>query len=261
MSNITNFAVIGYGKMGKLYDRAVKADYLVDLFPVRRRVYFSCVDEFLFYKPKLDLAIVSSPADTHFPIARKLLQNEYHVLVEKPICLSSEEAEILESLAKKKNKILCQSTLERYNPVVSFFKNNLSISQIAMIKSFRFGPKPVRQYVEDAIFDLGIHDVDLYFYLGNKSVPWEITVGYSNRRIRKIQVYKTSGEIIGFDLLNKSVRSDRISIDLNRSTVNNPIPQMVQETLSRGPKANEKWSREIKMLESFSGDKIYRIQL
>lgn len=256
MSNIANFAIIGYGKMGKLYDETIQADYIIDLFPVKRRVYFRSLEEFLFYKPQVDLVIVSSSADTHFPIAYQLLRNGYHVLVEKPICLSSEEAHILENLAEKRQKILYQSTLERYNPLIIFLKNGVSFSQVARIKSQRFGPRPDRTYVEDPVFDLGIHDVDLYFYLGRKPVPWEITVGYTDRPTREILLYTKSGKKIIFDLLNKFVRSDAINMDFSQSMVNNPILQMVREILYKGPSINEKWSEEIKLLERFSENKI-----
>lgn len=261
MSNIADFAIIGYGKMGKLYDETIRADYIIDPFPVKKRIYFRSVEEFLFYKPRLDLVIVSSPADTHFSISFQLLQNDYNVLVEKPICLFSQEARTLESLAKKRNKILYQSTLERYNPLVTFFKNIIPVSRIVRVKSRRFGPKPKRQYVEDAVFDLGVHDIDLYFYLGKKSVPWEITVGYSDHPTREIQVYTASGDKITLDLLNKFVWCDKINLDLSQSVISGPILQMIQEVLYRGPSANEKWSEEIKLLESFSGNKIYRLKL
>ncbi len=84
-----NFAIIGHGKMGKLYDSLLCTKYIVDLIPITNRVYFSHIDEFISYGQPVDLVIVTTPSHTHFDIVKKLLNNGYNVLCEKPICLSS----------------------------------------------------------------------------------------------------------------------------------------------------------------------------
>jgi predicted dehydrogenase len=127
------YAVIGYGKMGKLYDQLLSSDYIVDKLPIKHRLYFSSIEEFLYYKPNLDLTIVCTPSNTHYLITKQLLLNNYNVLVEKPMCLSSLESLELETIAHKKHLILYQSTLERYNSLIKFFKNNLKIEEIARI--------------------------------------------------------------------------------------------------------------------------------
>src|SRR3989339_929491 len=128
-----NCAIVGFGKMGRLYDKLLTAKYLIDQNPVSNRVYFSSVDEFIHYGQPVELVIITTPSNTHFTIAKKLLDNGYNALVEKPICLSSFEAKELEMVARREKLILYQSTLERYNPLIKFLKENLRASEIKKI--------------------------------------------------------------------------------------------------------------------------------
>jgi len=250
-----NFAIIGYGKMGKLYDSLLGSKYVVDLIPVTNRVYFSHVDEFITYKQPVDLVIVTTPSHTHFEVVRKLLMTDYNVLCEKPICLSSEEAEELENLAKQKNLILYQSTLERYNPLIKFLLKNVDMTDIVKIKSYRYGLQPSKQYSNDSKFDLGIHDVDLWFYLSNKRVPWQMNVGYGQPR-REILVYLRNKSLLRLDLLNKFVFYNGSALDFTKASPNNPILEMIFDLMYKGVTMNEKWSKEIRVLERADGCKI-----
>lgn len=243
-----NFAIVGYGKMGKLYDSLLNAKYIVDSIPVENRVYFNHVDEFIAYKQPVDLAIVTTPSHTHFEISRKLLMNHYNVLCEKPICLSSKEAKILEKIAEKKNLILYQSTLERYNPLIKFLRKNIEIADIVKIESYRYGEQPSKNYTCDPKFDLGIHDVDLWLYLVNKSVPWQINVGYG-RQQREIIVHLKNHCLLKFDLLNKLIFYNGSLLDFAKASPNNPILEMILDLTYKKTKINEKWSREIEILE------------
>ncbi len=254
---MSKFAIIGYGKMGKYYDKAISADYIVDVVSIANKAYFRSVEDFVSMHPAVDLVIVSTPSETHFSIAKTLLESDYNVLVEKPICLSVNKSLNLENLAEERGKILYQSTLERYNPVVSFIKKNVDLSHVSKIRSSRFGFQPNRANLEGPVFDLGIHEVDLYFYLvSGKNIPWDIEVGYSSDPKRELLLYMSTGEIVRCDLMNKYITRDNLKLDLNLSNQNNPMLQMVQEILYKGPNINEIWSNEIKILEKFNNNKI-----
>lgn len=243
-----NVAIVGYGKMGRLYDGLLGARYIVDLIPIAGRVYFSHTDEFISYKQPVDLVIVTTPTHAHFEIVKRLLINGYNVLCEKPICLSSEEAEELEWLAERKRLILYQSTLERYNPLIKFFGKNINKADIVKIESYRYSEQPSRYYTSDPKFDLGIHDVDLWFYLFNKKVSWQVNVGYSQSR-REILVYLKNKSLLRLDLLNKSIFYNGSTLDFTRASTNNPILEMIFDLTYKGATMNEKWSEEIKTLE------------
>lgn len=53
---------------------------------------------------KPDFVVIVTPNDTHFPIAKLALLNGFHVSCDKPLCLSSAEADELVRLAREKNR-------------------------------------------------------------------------------------------------------------------------------------------------------------
>jgi len=250
-----DFAIIGYGKMGKLYDSLLGAKYIVDLVPVTNRVYFSHIDEFIAYKQPVDLIIVTTPSHTHFEVVKKLLINGYNVLCEKPICLSSGKAKELEKLAERKSLILYQSTLERYNPLIKFIVKNINKEDIVKVESHRYGTQPSKNYTNDPKFDLGIHDVDLWFCLLNKEVSWQMDVGYGQPR-REILIYLKNKSLLRLDLLNKLIFYNGSVLDFTKASPNNPILEMIFDLTYKSVAMNEKWSKEIKVLERADSCKI-----
>lgn len=247
-----NFAIIGYGKMGKIYDRLLGSEFIVDPNPVYNKPYFINVEEFIYYHPAIDLVIVATPIRSHFGIVRKLLIAGYNVLCEKPICLSVAEAEELEILAARKKLILYQSTLERYNPVVKFIKNNIRVENVDRVSSYRYGPRPSNDHSCDSKFDLGIHDIDLWFFLFRKSVSWELNVGYGYKKRELVFILK-DGNVVTFDLLNKFIiRGEKTSVLIEEGSSDNPILEMINDLQFKGIMANEKWSKEIKVLEDLN---------
>ncbi len=68
--------------------------------------HFTALDGFLA-DPALDVVIVTTPPETHFPFTRQALEAGKHVLVEKPFVPTSAEAETLISLARERGRLLC----------------------------------------------------------------------------------------------------------------------------------------------------------
>ena len=106
--------VIGVGSMGKNHARVCSVLPNVDLTAVvdiNKEAAEVCAKQyntaaFCDYKDlygKVDAAIVVSPTKYHHQIAKDLLEHDIHVLVEKPITVSVEEAdELIELAAEKK---------------------------------------------------------------------------------------------------------------------------------------------------------------
>ncbi|MBC7567004.1 MAG: Gfo/Idh/MocA family oxidoreductase [Pedobacter sp.] len=251
-----NIAIIGYGKMGKFYDSLLKADYIVDTLPIKGRMSFANVDELIAYAQPLQLVIVCTPIHTHYEVVRKLLTAGYNVLCEKPISVSSRDANDLETLAHKNNLLLYQSTLERYNPIIKFMKKNIATEEIDWIESFRFGNMPQSIQSINPLFDLGVHDIDLWFYLTECKVKWELHAGYGKPQ-RLIKVHLSNGSTLSLDLLEKQIMlPDGTILDLTRASANNPIIEMIYDIIYKGTNANEAWSNEIKRLENADGELI-----
>ncbi|KAI1138431.1 NAD(P)-binding protein [Hypoxylon sp. FL0543] len=68
--------------------------------------HFTSLDPFLA-DADLDVVVITTPPQTHFPIAQQALQAGKHVLVEKPFVPTVAEANALISLAKEKGRLIC----------------------------------------------------------------------------------------------------------------------------------------------------------
>jgi len=246
-------ALAGLGKMGGFYDALFHAAYIIDVKPRQGRVCFNNVEEFIFYGQPVDIVVVATPSSTHFTISKKLLHAGYDVLVEKPIALSSRDSKELEEIAKEKNRVLCQSTPERYNPIVKFLQKHFNSKNVARVESSRFGAKPPHAQEQDAKFDLGIHDVDLWTFLFNKEVPWTVNAGYGDSPKREIIITCKDGTTVRADLLHKFVSINGRTLDFAKTSGNNPIIEMMYDISQRGTKSNEAWHEEIEVLERVSG--------
>jgi predicted dehydrogenase len=108
---------------------------------------------------KVDLVSVCSPAITHAEIVRDFLKAGAHVLVEKPIATTKEEAAELVSLSREVGKILSVGHQERF---VFARTGLLDISETPQeITCWRQGPWTGRGDDVSVVLDLMIHDLDL----------------------------------------------------------------------------------------------------
>jgi len=79
----------------------------------------------LFKDPKIEAIVISTPALTHYTLAKEALLADKDVFVEKPIALNYREGEELVSLAKEKNKILMVGHVLQYHPAIIKLKELL----------------------------------------------------------------------------------------------------------------------------------------
>ncbi len=108
---------------------------------------------------KVDLVSVCSPAVTHAEIVRAFLNAGAHVLVEKPIATTAEEAAELVALARSTGKVLTVGHQERF---VFARTGLLDLSETPIeITCWRQGPWTGRGDDVSVVLDLMIHDLDL----------------------------------------------------------------------------------------------------
>lgn len=111
--------------------------------------------------------VIATPAETHYEIAKKSLNSNKHVFVEKPLTLSSKEAEELIEISDDKHLTLMVDHILIYHPAVKKLKElikNKSLGKIYYIYSQRVNLGVIRPN-ENALWSLGPHDVSLYLYL------------------------------------------------------------------------------------------------
>jgi predicted dehydrogenase len=108
---------------------------------------------------KVDLVSVCSPAITHAEIVRDFLKSGTHVLVEKPIATTLEEAAELVALSRETGKILSVGHQERF---VFARTGLLDLTETPVeITCWRQGPWTGRGDDVSVVLDLMIHDLDL----------------------------------------------------------------------------------------------------
>ena len=108
---------------------------------------------------KVDVASVAVPTDQHFAVARDLLEAGVHVLVEKPMTPTLEEAKELFRLARQHGAVLHVGHVERFNGAVQELKK--IVERPVLIESRRLGPFVPRVQHDTVVMDLMIHDIDI----------------------------------------------------------------------------------------------------
>jgi predicted dehydrogenase len=108
---------------------------------------------------KVEAVSIAAPTTLHFKIAMDFLSHGSHVLIEKPITVTVDEADQLIALAKK-NKLLIQvGHLERFNAAI--LDLDKEISKPVFIESHRLAPFNPRATDVNVVLDLMIHDIDI----------------------------------------------------------------------------------------------------
>jgi predicted dehydrogenase len=122
-----------------------------------------------------DALNIVTPTITHFEIAKQLLAQGKHVLVEKPMTDNSAQAAELIELAKKNNRILQVGHVERFNPVFKYLET--VATEPRFIECQRLSPFPARSTDIGVVLDLMIHDLDIVLALVKSPVTGVEAVG------------------------------------------------------------------------------------
>ena len=109
--------------------------------------------------PLVDMVSVVVPTQYHFEVARDAFEAGCHVLLEKPVTRTVEEADQLVTLAREKNLIFQVGHLERFNPAILALHG--VINNPRFIESHRLAPFKPRGTDVNVVLDLMIHDIDI----------------------------------------------------------------------------------------------------
>ena len=174
-------AVIGYGYWGPNLVRNFTnlenstVSHVVDESPDRlekvKKLYpsinaTSSLTEIL-ENPEIDCIIIATPISTHYDIAKKALEHNKHVLVEKPMTNSVKDAKELIELSKKVNKVLMVDHTYLYTGAIQKIKQLIdsdSLGEIQYIDSTRINLGLFQSDV-NVLWDLATHDIAICSYL------------------------------------------------------------------------------------------------
>lgn len=115
-----------------------------------------------------DALNIVTPTVRHHEIAKKLMEQGKHVLVEKPITDNSAQAGELIELAKRNHCVLQVGHVERFNPVYKYIAGIATDPRY--IECERLSPYPARSMDIGVVLDLMIHDLDIVLSLVNSQV-------------------------------------------------------------------------------------------
>ncbi len=108
---------------------------------------------------KVDAVSVVTTTPAHFAIARDFLEAGAHVLVEKPITETVEQARELIAVAARCGRILQVGHLERFNPAILAAESELAGARSTECQ--RLAPFKERGTDVNVVLDLMIHDIDI----------------------------------------------------------------------------------------------------
>src|ERR1043165_5587224 len=117
---------------------------------------------------RIDAASIAVPTEAHCEIACGLLEAGVHVLVEKPISRTLEEADRMIEAAARGNAILQVGHLERFNPAMIALKPH--VRKPVYFEIHRVGQFTARSLDIDVVLDLMIHDLDIVQWLVGEDV-------------------------------------------------------------------------------------------
>jgi predicted dehydrogenase len=233
--------VVGVGYLGQHHARIYSTLPGVDLVgvcdssPERAR---EIADKFgcrVFESPEelgaaCDAVSVVVPTDLHRDVAVPLLKSGCHMLIEKPLCTSLEEASDILNAANEANVVVQVGHIEHYNPVMGFMEK--AVQSPRFITADRLAPFQPRGTEVGVVLDLMIHDIGVILQLVNSPVERVESIGVnvlsrtedianarivfengcvanintsrvSEKKIREIRVFQPQG-YLSIDFMNQS---------------------------------------------------------
>jgi UDP-N-acetylglucosamine 3-dehydrogenase len=131
-----------------------------------------------------DFAVVAVPAEEHLPVVRELAAAGVHVLVEKPLAASTDEARALIEVVERAGIHAAVGHVERCNPALVGLRARISeLGDVFLVRTERVGPFPDRIKDVGVVMDLATHDLDLVRWLGG--APIASVAAQTATRIRR----------------------------------------------------------------------------
>lgn len=168
--DIIRAAVVGAGYLGRFHAQkyaamdGVELVAVVDVDPERaaavaEEVGCEATTDVAGVVGRVDAASIVTPNVFHYETARPFLEAGVHVMLEKPLTTTLEQADDLIALAAAKGAILQSGHLERFNPAVRTLIERAE--RPLFIEAHRLSGFKNRATDVDVVLDLMIHDIDI----------------------------------------------------------------------------------------------------
>ena len=221
--------VIGVGALGRHHARLYKASEnceMVGVFDVNHvgaqavaaEFDLACFEDMNDLIDRCDALSIAVPATKHYDVAIKLLSRGKHLLIEKPLAVTVEDASAIVAEAEKNNLVVGVGHVERFNPAMNYLEQHNGNTRY--IEAERLAPYPPerpgqhRRGVEvGVVLDLMIHDLDLVLSMVDSEVESFDAVGIpvlsETEDIASVRIKFKNGAVA-------NVKSSRVSDTPNR---------------------------------------------
>ena len=156
------------------------------------------VDELV--KKDIDAVFVSAATNAHFELAKKILENNINIYIDKPISLNLNESIEITKLANKKGLISMIGFNRRFSPMISKLKEH-GKANIIIIQKNRFNlPENTRLVIVQDF----IHVVDTLRFLMNTEVK-DIQVHYleKDNLLQNVVIELIGDECTAIGIMNR----------------------------------------------------------
>lgn len=186
MNHSLRVAIVGVGRMGSKHARVLANIDNIRLTAIADSDKHQTIDISQRYdvtvysnplvmldKEKLDAISICTPTSSHFSLVMEAAQRGIHILVEKPLALSTEQGAKMVETAKKAGIVLMVGHIARFNPTMIALRNLIldgKLGRIFQLESRRTSSYP--KHVSDigVALDLAVHDLDIMRYITNSEV-------------------------------------------------------------------------------------------
>ena len=173
--------VIGIGNMGWHHARVLSllkdADLVGVADPDAQRgalatEQFGCrwFSDYRTMLEEVEAVCIAVPTLLHHSVGLACLEAGSHVLIEKPIAASQEEAAALIDVASRVGRLLQVGHIERFNPAFRELTKVVANEEVEVLEARRHSPHADRANDVSVVLDLMIHDLDLVLELASSSV-------------------------------------------------------------------------------------------
>jgi predicted dehydrogenase len=125
----------------------------------------------LLKNPGIDLIAICTPVSSHFSLAKNTLLAQKHVLIEKPMTETGEQAEELISIARQRNLYIFVDHTFLFTPAVQKMKTLIQKKELGELYYFDSVRINLGLFQHDVsvVWDLAVHDFSILLYLINEN--------------------------------------------------------------------------------------------
>ena len=164
--------IVGSGRLGSFHAAKAAAHEEVELVgvydvnPASARAVAERINGWAYDTPEalanaVQAAVIAVPSVQHAELARFFLEKGIHLLIEKPMTTTADEAKTLIELAEKHNAKIMVGHTEQYNPAWESGRQLLASGVPCLIDARRTSGYTFRSTDIGAVLDLMIHDLEL----------------------------------------------------------------------------------------------------